>query len=183
MKFMGRIWCNLFIPLVAVLVGCSAVSTPLQEDSSNEPTSEIQEGKTPVPTKTGSFITPTENTEEDIVIEPTADSASYDPALEPLVTTALEDLSGRLGIAAEQIEVIEARMVVWPDASLGCPQPGMAYIQVPRDGALIRLSAEGQEYDYHSGGNRGLFLCEESLQSSKNAPRSEPLPPPGSADE
>lgn len=85
---------------------------------------------------------------------------TYDPAMEPLVQLARQDLAQRLGIPAGQIEVLEAEAVVWPDTSMGCPQPGMAYLQVPQDGARIRLSAKGQVFDYHSGGNRLPFLCE-----------------------
>ncbi len=101
----------------------------------------------------------------------------------PLVSQAKEDLAERLGVTLDQIELLSFEEVVWPDASLGCPQPGMRYIQVPQDGALIRLSAEGQVYDYHSGGNRGVFLCERSLQGTKGAPKIDLIPPPGSADE
>ena len=101
----------------------------------------------------------------------------------PLVTQAKEDLAERLGIPITEIELLSFELVVWPDASLGCPQPGMAYLQVQQDGALIRLSAEEQVYDYHSGGNRGLFLCENSLKNSTSPPKIDPIPPPGSADE
>ena len=79
--------------------------------------------------------------------------------MENLVIQAKEDLAHRLSIPIDQIEVLEAKSVVWPDASLGCPQPGMRYKQVPVDGALIRLQTNGQVHEYHSGGGRGLFLC------------------------
>ena len=54
-------------------------------------------------------------------------STPYNLAMEPLVQTAREDLAQRLGVPPGQIEVVEAQAVVWPDASLGCPQPGMAF--------------------------------------------------------
>ena len=89
----------------------------------------------------------------------------------PLVIQAREDLAGRLGISPNQIALLSYEEVVWPDASLGCPQPGMAYIQVLQDGALIRLSVEGQVYDYHSGGNQGVFLCEQVLKTITTSPK------------
>ena len=89
----------------------------------------------------------------------------------PLLIQAKEDLAVRLGISPNQIALLSYEELVWPDASLGCPQPGMAYIQVIQDGALIRLRAEGQVYDYHSGGNRGVFLCEEVLQVKTTSPK------------
>ncbi len=79
-----------------------------------------------------------------------------------LIDKAKEDLAQRLSIAISQISLAEAREVVWPDSSLGCPQRGMRYKQVPEDGALIVLQARGAAYEYHNGGSRGLFLCEKA---------------------
>lgn len=88
-------------------------------------------------------------------------SPSFDPSLQRLVDLATADLAERLGIAASAISVASAEAVVWPDAGLGCPQPDMAYIQVPVDGALVVLNAGGGEYRYHSGGRvTEPFLCE-----------------------
>lgn len=80
---------------------------------------------------------------------------------EPLLRVAVGDLAQRLNIDPADIDVIEASAVVWPDRSLGCPRPGMAYAQVPQDGARIRLRAGGREFDYHSGGGRAPFLCDK----------------------
>jgi len=91
--------------------------------------------------------------------------------LESLIEKAKEDLAQRLSISVAQISLIEAREVVWPDASLGCPQPGMRYKQVPEDGALIILQDEGISYEYHSGGRRGLFLCEKVYKDPKMSPK------------
>jgi hypothetical protein len=104
-------------------------------------------------------------------------SPNYDPALQPLISQAMSDLAQRLRLEPAQIEVIEARAVVWPDASLGCPQPGMRYIQVPQDGALVRLRAAGQDYEYHSGGGKGLFLCEQTFKVKETPPKIDILPP------
>jgi hypothetical protein len=84
------------------------------------------------------------------------------PGLETLVKQAREDLARRLSIALEQIEELEARSVVWPDGGLGCPEPGLAYTQVPRDGVLIRLRAQGRVYSYHGGSGTPPFLCERA---------------------
>jgi hypothetical protein len=82
------------------------------------------------------------------------------PASNPVVVQAIQDLSTRLGIASDQISVVSAEPVVWPDGGLGCPQPGMVYPQVLRDGMRIILSAGGREYHYHNGEGRPPFLCE-----------------------
>lgn len=103
--------------------------------------------------------------------EAPGEAASYDPALEPLVAKALEDLAERMNVDINQIVVIEAELVVWPDASLGCPQPGMVYAQVLVDGTLIRLSVADQEYEYHGGGWTDPFLCEEVIKTKPPSPK------------
>jgi hypothetical protein len=82
------------------------------------------------------------------------------PALKPLVDAAVDDLARRLRIAAQHIRVVEARAVVWPDPSLGCPRPGRVYPQVLQEGVFIRLRAHGSDHPYHGGGKRAPFLCD-----------------------
>ena len=89
-----------------------------------------------------------------------------DPALQKVVTQAKQALARRLAIPEEQIELVEVQSVIWPDKSLGCPQPGMVYIQIQVDGLLIRFRAGGQVYEYRSGGNRPPFLCENPTGAS-----------------
>jgi hypothetical protein len=83
-----------------------------------------------------------------------ADQGSQD-----LISLAKEDLVARLGIDIYKIELLSFEAVTWRDGSLGCPQPGMGYIQVLIDGHRILLRAEGKVYHYHSGGNEAPFLC------------------------
>jgi hypothetical protein len=89
-----------------------------------------------------------------------------------LVVFAREDLAKRLGIPVEQIELITMESVTWPDGSLGCPEPGVEYIQVQREGTLIRLRADKHIYQYHSGGGRPPFLCEHPSVVLDNPPPS-----------
>ncbi len=91
-------------------------------------------------------------------------TVSVSPGLQPLVDQAAADLAQRLSINPADIEVIKAESVVWPDGSLGCPQPGIEYPQVQQDGLLIQLRAGGRLYAYHSGGARPLFLCEQATE-------------------
>ncbi|MCL4862756.1 MAG: hypothetical protein KJZ93_25310 [Caldilineaceae bacterium] len=82
-------------------------------------------------------------------------------AANPLVQQAVADLAERLGVPVDEVELVEAEAVIWPDGSLGCPQPGMMYTQVLQDGMRIVLRVAGEEYHYHSGGSREPFLCED----------------------
>lgn len=92
-----------------------------------------------------------------------------DAASQTLIEKAKADLAKRLGIDSSQIALIEFRTVIWPDGSLGCPQPGMAYTQVLVEGYFIRLGVSQHLFEYHGGQNGDPFLCENPDKS---------LPPP-----
>ena len=86
-------------------------------------------------------------------------------ALQPFADAAASDLAERLGVDLAAITVATAENVVWPDAALGCPQPGMAYAQVQVEGSRAVLIHGNVTYFYHGGeGNPGPFLC-ENLES------------------
>ncbi len=97
-----------------------------------------------------------------------------------LVQQAVADLAARLGVSASEIEVVSAEAVTWNDGSLGCPQPGMAYIQVLIDGFRVILKHGDRLYDYHAGPS-SIFLCERPLAVPKLTPAPNTtivLPPP-----
>jgi hypothetical protein len=108
--------------------------------------------------------TPNEDPRSQKTMTPINDQNSTE---NPLLSYAKNDLAQRLGIPLEQIELVSMEEVTWPDASLGCPQPGMLYKQVQVDGTLIRLDVAGKVYEYHSGGVTDPFLCEDKLSVSK----------------
>lgn len=72
----------------------------------------------------------------------------------------LEDLVERTGASLEEIEVVRAQAVTWPNPSLGCPQPGMVYPQVIVEGYWLVLAVDGTEYDYRGSGVGEFILCE-----------------------
>lgn len=86
---------------------------------------------------------------------PTALPEGSEVALE----AAIADLAARLNIAEADVRVDGVEKRMWNDASLGCPQPGMMYAQVITPGFLIRLSAGGKAYTYHTSLTRAV-LCE-----------------------
>ena len=82
----------------------------------------------------------------------------WEPGDDP-VAFAIADLAGWLGVAAEDISLVEQVEVTWNDGSLGCPQPGMAYTQALVDGSRIVLVVEGVSYNYHSRAGHAPFYC------------------------
>ena len=107
-------------------------------------------------------------------------SQPVDQGAEKLVQQATADLAQRLNLTPAEIEVVEVQSVTWGDTSMGCPQPDMRYKQVPQDGLLIKLKANGQVYEYHSGGSREPFLCEQTIKVKPITPKlDEFVPSPG----
>ncbi len=56
------------------------------------------------------------------------------------------------GVPIDQVAIVSAAAVTFPDGSLGCPEPGMAYTQVLTDGYQIVAEAGGTTYDYRGSG-------------------------------
>jgi hypothetical protein len=82
---------------------------------------------------------------------------------EAKIALAVADLAQRTGVDPAAVTVVSAEAVEWSDGSLGCPQPGMAYLQVITPGYRLVLAAGGQEYNYHAAVEGEFFLCENRM--------------------
>lgn len=95
---------------------------------------------------------------------PTSSSPDVPGADSPDVRRAVADLAATVDLAAEDVSVVEVEEVTWRDGSLGCAEKGMSYTQALVDGRRIVLEVGGTRYEYHSGGDRAPFLCEDPTQ-------------------
>jgi hypothetical protein len=93
----------------------------------------------------------------------------------PIVAPAKADLATRLGVQADELEVVSAEEVTWPDGSLGCPEPGMSYTQALVDGSKVVLGHDERVYVYHAGDDDQPFLCPSDEKDGGH----EMVPPPG----
>jgi hypothetical protein len=115
---------------------------------------------------------PTAPTEEDhLETEPSLPIPSI-PGLPALIEKAKEDLAQRLSIPSSQINIVETKGVFWPDASLGCPQPGTTYDQVQVPGYLILLQANDDEFEYHANIHNYVFYCKNPTPPILETPAS-----------
>lgn len=75
----------------------------------------------------------------------------------------------QLGVAAETLTPVSVERVTWRDASLGCPQEGMAYIQVLTPGwRIVFAGASGEEYDIHTAEKADTFvICQQANTQPK----------------
>jgi hypothetical protein len=119
-----------------------------------------------------------------------ASDVNDEPAKEPervptdevppdLLAAIVAHAAGRAGVAAADVVVSMARAVQWPDASLGCPQPGMAYAQVVTAGYHVQVSAGGSVHDYRADASGSFFVCEEAIPIDEDdLPGDEGIDPP-----
>ena len=129
------------IPIVTILfTACSPVSTPLSTQNEMQPIPNTPKGKIPL-------MTPTTSTPSDA------------PGMPNLIENTKRDLAQMLNISESEINILEAKDVVWPNSSLGCPQPGTTYTQVLTDGFLIRLEVDGNIYEYHTDADKQIIFC------------------------
>jgi len=82
----------------------------------------------------------------------------------PRARVARADLASRLGVDEDEVSVIAVEGVTWRDGSLGCAEKGMMYTQALVEGQRITLAVGDTEYEYHTGGQREPFLCENPTQ-------------------
>ncbi|MBX0330428.1 hypothetical protein K2Z83_22465 [Oscillochloris sp. ZM17-4] len=78
-----------------------------------------------------------------------------------LLAKILADAAQRSGVDAAAIVVQKGAAVEWNDSSLGCPQPGVAYMQVITPGYQVVLEAGATTYDYHANARGRFILCQK----------------------
>lgn len=74
---------------------------------------------------------------------------------------ARNDLARRLQTEATAIQIVSAKAQQWPDSSIGCSEPGTAYLDVTTPGYLIMLGYEDQLYEYHTDLNNRVVQCKD----------------------
>lgn len=139
--------------VTAALTACQAGSAstqvppePAQQTDSPEALPESIAAQTPV------LTLPQEASDMTPVTPP-------DATTEKMVALVKEHLANRLGIAVDQIVLAEVKPVVWRDAGLGCPKPGVDYIQVETPGYNVLLQAGGTTYNYHTDETKRFVQC------------------------
>lgn len=89
-----------------------------------------------------------------------AQSAATPVAASPVAPPALiAAIAGDLGLKAGDVQVLIVEPREWPDASLGCPEPGNAYADVITPGYLIVVQAGGEEFEFHTDERETVVRC------------------------
>lgn len=77
-----------------------------------------------------------------------------------VLTEVLRAAAARTGIALEKLRVSEVEQSEFPDASLGCPQPGRVYAQMVSVGNRVVVTGEGQTLEYRVSTSGDFWFCE-----------------------
>ena len=81
-----------------------------------------------------------------------------------LLESILDDLMAQEGLQREAIEVERSEYVIWPDGSLGCPEPGVMYTQAQVPGYWVVLRAGDRQYDYRASEKGQFRRCKGSFK-------------------
>ena len=88
-----------------------------------------------------------------------ADTPPAEAGLPTVQRLALTDAAKRSGLPVSALTVVSAEALVWPDGSLGCPQPGRMYTQALVPGYRVRIQAGTALLSYHAGASTEAALC------------------------
>jgi hypothetical protein len=86
-------------------------------------------------------------------------SAVPPTSLDDIVAQAIADAVARFDTDEAEVVVLEARDVTWRDSSLGCPAPGISYLQRLTEGFLVVLRVGVRRVEYHSGPSGPARFC------------------------
>jgi hypothetical protein len=106
---------------------------------------------------------------------------AQEAAGDALLSKCKADLAERLKVPADEVKVVTVEGVTWPDASLGCPKPGMDYTMALVPGYRIVLEAAGAQYEYHTDQGRRFVHCENPT-AAVGPGEGRPLQPPTPSD-
>jgi hypothetical protein len=141
----------LLIFLLSLVLGSCGVSQAATEQAPELPPSS--------PPKIASENSP----DNPLQLEPTPELTIMPstPPVEKFVALSKKDLASRLGIEADKINLVKSTEMIWLNAALGCPRPGVFYPQGRVPGFQIWLEVEGSEYVYNTDFNGTVILCPE----------------------
>ncbi|HEX9092104.1 MAG TPA: hypothetical protein VF831_11480, partial [Anaerolineales bacterium] len=88
------------------------------------------------------------------------------PVLTPAQQAAIDAVSKKYSITAEQIHVVSTEAVSWPNGCLGVVIPGVLCTDVIVDGFRIKLEANGQQFEIHTNQDGTNVVDAAQLQAT-----------------
>lgn len=126
------------------------------------------------PTETPSGASPLESSLESPLESPLEVPQS---SKEEIAASLKQDLAAELDVAPETLNLISIEAVEWPNASLGCPQPGKMYAQVITPGwRLILEDKASNRYDVRAPKAGESFIICEGKPAEPTPPEAKKAP-------
>ena len=83
------------------------------------------------------------------------------PGVPAAIFESVQDEASRLaGVPVDQLELVRADPITWPNGSLGCPKPGEMYTQALASGFWIVFREGTETYDFRVGRDGSFSRCE-----------------------
>ena len=92
------------------------------------------------------------------------DPAASAPDVPADARPVVDELVAELDVDLAAVESVEVEDVTWNDGSLGCATRGEMYSLATVEGQRITIVVDGKAYEYHQGGDRAPFLCEDPTE-------------------
>ncbi len=87
----------------------------------------------------------------------------------PAQRAAITSLSSTLNLPADQIKVIFAQAVMWPNGCMGVQRMGVMCTDQQVPGYIIVLAVNGKQYEFHTNRDGSEIVPSESVQASGTA--------------
>lgn len=187
--------------ILLFLIGCTAVTTPEEPEATAVPAETTLPETSPMNDATpedATDVEPTPTTDkqvsEPVTVDlgdvtpvplegtPVVQPAPGNPGIKDPVVQAMTDLSQRLSVTVDDIELVSLLEVTWRDGSIGCPEAGVAYTQALVPGQQMILRVNGVEYYYHSAKNSVFTYCSDPQPPLDTVPINPLEPIPGQDD-
>jgi hypothetical protein len=107
---------------------------------------------------------------------PSGDTVALAELPRELRRAVVADAAKRLGVKENAVVLTRAERVTWNDGSLGCPQPGVAYIQSLVPGYRVVARTADRELIYHTDVSRQALACAEALPTRVPKDPAKPKP-------
>jgi len=155
--------CSSTAPLVAEPTQKLVVPTVTDTSVPQTPTITL----TPLP-RASDLSTPTPAIDEQSTTT-SADATLEDPVAAELVGLAQRRVADITSLPVRRVEIIEVKAYKWTDVSLGCPSPNELYAQQEVDGYRIVLSANDQQFIFHTDFDR-VVACDPANEKLPDSP-------------
>lgn len=173
---MFRLRYGVIVLLLCISTACSSTAPLVVEPTQRLIVPTVT--NTPIPQTPTLTLTPLPRAGDLSTVTPAVSDASVtdsvnqslsDPVAAELVGLAQRRVAESLSLPVRRIELVEVKSYTWVDISLGCPKPDETYPKQEVDGYRIVLSANNQQFIFHTDFDR-VVTCDPEREKLPDSP-------------